>query len=299
MGIERGMQILEIDGQPVHDYAREQVRPYCFASTQQDLDVQVYQYKLLMHWQDQPVRLKLKASDGSTQTKTLPRNLVRYVPPIPMMDYQTLPNGIGLLTINQFWGDDFLTVFDSIYPMLVNSRALIVDIRANQGGNSYNSAYVLQHLSDQPFYTSNWSTPVYNAAFASWDREQEWYEEKGELVTPSDSIQPYSKPIVTLIGPRTYSAAEDFCSYYKQAKIGPLMGSLTAGSTGNPIGVELVDNLWGQICTKKDVFYDGTEFVGYGVQPDIEVHQSTEDFWAEEDTVLKAAQAYLQEQLKK
>ena len=73
-----------------------------------------------------------------------------------------------------------------------------------------------------------------------------------------------------------------------------MMGSLTAGSTGNPTGVNLVKNIWAQICTKRDVFYDGTEFVGYGVKPDIPVDQAVDDFLQDEDTVLEAAVEYLE-----
>ena len=298
MGIEKGMQILQIDGIEVHEYAQKNVQPYCFASTPQDMEIQVYSYELLWGWMDQPVKLQLKTKAGEIVSHTLPRDLIRNFPGRPVMEFEVLENGIGHLSIYRFWGDDFFEAFDEIYPKLADTKGLIIDIRINQGGNSGNAIYVLQHLSNKSFYTSNWSTPVYNAAYKSWGREDQWYEEKGELVEPETEIAPYNKPVITLIGPRTYSAAEDFCSYYQQAAIGPMMGSPTAGSTGNPIGVQLGENLWSQVCTKKDVFYDGTEFVGYGVQPDITSEQSTEDFWAEKDSVLEDAVEYLKKKMK-
>ena len=42
-----------------------------------------------------------------------------------------------------------------------------------------------------------------------------------------------------------------------------------------------MSNLFGDdlvlICAKKDLFPDGTEFIGYGIDPDIEVKLSIED----------------------
>ncbi|MEL7250210.1 MAG: S41 family peptidase [Bacteroidota bacterium] len=295
MGIRPNMEILEIDGQDVHKYAAERVTPYTFSSTRQDELVQTYMYQLLEGWVDEPVKLKLKSADGTIMEKELPRDLIRnHLPDNGIMSFQMLESNLGLLTISRFWGDDFQQVFDSIYPMLDQTNGLIVDLRENLGGNSGNSVYVMQHLSHKPFYTSNWSTPVYNAAYDSWNLDQEWYGEDGELVEPDEEIATYQKPIILLIGRQTYSAAEDFCSYYQQADIGPMMGSLTAGSTGNPTGVNLVKNIWAQICTKRDVFYDGTEFVGYGVKPDIPVDQAVDDFLQDEDTVLEAAVEYLE-----
>ena len=127
-------------------------------------------------------KLTLKDLDDNIKTIEVPRNLgFINVPAYEMMSFQKLANNTGHLTIKQFWGDEFFEVFDSLYEMVKTTEKLIVDIRVNQGGNSGYATYVLRHLSDKPFYTSNWSTPVYNAAFASWDREQEWYSQKGDL----------------------------------------------------------------------------------------------------------------------
>ena len=296
MGISPKMEILKIEGLPVKAYAEKFVKPYCFASTPQDMDIRMYSYSLLEGWKTDAVRLTLKTATGEIVEKTLPRDLQRNHPTSDIMSFELLNDGVGLLTIRRFWGDDFQVVFDSIYPLLNTTKSLIVDVRVNDGGNSDNAVYVMQHLSNKPFYTSNWSTPVYNAAFNSWNREQEWYSAEGDLIEPNEDILPYQHPIIFLIGSRTYSAGEDFCSYYQQADIGPMMGEPTAGSTGNPTGVNLVNDLWSQVCTKKDVFYDGTEFVGYGVQPDITVTYKAVDFLTDKDTVLEAAKAWLLKQ---
>jgi hypothetical protein len=52
----------------------------------------------------------------------------------------------------------------------------------------------------------------------------------------------------------------------------------------------------GRVCAKRDFFYDGTEFVGVGIQPDIVVHPTVKGVAAGKDEVLDAAVQYLQTQ---
>lgn len=52
---------------------------------------------------------------------------------------------------------------------------------------------------------------------------------------------------------------------------------------------------WARICIKKDIYPDGREFVGYGVQPDIAVSKSLQDFMEGRDPVLQKAIKYLKE----
>lgn len=48
-----------------------------------------------------------------------------------------------------------------------------------------------------------------------------------------------------------------------------------------------------RVCTKKDTYPDGREFVGYGVKPDIEVKRTVQDFIDNKDPVLTKALEYL------
>lgn len=43
------------------------------------------------------------------------------------------------------------------------------------------------------------------------------------------------------------------------------------------------------ICTKQDFFPDGREYVGFGIDSDIEVKPSIEDIFQNNDPVLQAA----------
>lgn len=52
--------------------------------------------------------------------------------------------------------------------------------------------------------------------------------------------------------------------------------------------LKLPGNGQARICTKRDKFPDGREFVGVGIQPDKLVYPTILDFRAGRDTVLEA-----------
>jgi carboxyl-terminal processing protease len=103
---------------------------------------------------------------------------------------------------------------------------------------------------------------------------------------------PYLGPVVVLIGPKTYSAAEDFVVPLKATKRATLIGTATGGSTGQPLFMKTF-GAGVMICTKRDRFPDGTEFVGVGIQPDILVQQTRRDVAEGRDPALEKAVAVL------
>ena len=104
-------------------------------------------------------------------------------------------------------------------------------------------------------------------------------------------------PTAVLTGWRTASAAEDFLIYLDgQAHI-TKVGGPTYGSTGQPLMFELPGGIGARICTKRDTYPDGRDFVGPGVLPDVRVDETVEDVASGADVVLERAQAVLAERL--
>ena len=91
----------------------------------------------------------------------------------------------------------------------------------------------------------------------------------------------------------TYSAAEDFVVAFDAMERGHIVGEPTGGSTGQPLLFDLPGGGKGRICTKRDSYPDGREFVGVGVQPQVVVSPRVADLQAERDTVLQKALALL------
>ena len=183
---------------------------------------------------------------------------------------------------------------DANLDRILQARALIIDVRENSGGNSYNAYAVISRLIDKtlpPDKLSRYRTRVYKPAFRAWGRPEEWYEGDQESIAPFGENR-FVGPVVALIGPKTGSAAEDFIVALAASKRATLIGMPTGGSTGNALrfhiyGASVV------ICTKWDTFPDGTEFVGVGIQPDIRVEPTRGDIADSKDPVLDAALQHL------
>ena len=100
-------------------------------------------------------------------------------------------------------------------------------------------------------------------------------------------------PTAILIGHNTASAAEDFLIYADNQKHITKIGEPTFGSTGQPMLFDLVNGCKARVCTKKDTYPNGKEFVGIGIQPDIMIKKNLTDYMENRDIVLEKTIEYL------
>lgn len=302
MGLREGQEILAIDGVGVHDYAAREVRPYQSASTPQDLDVRVYNYGLLQGNVERAVELRVSDAAGQQQTFLLPRTGYSdddNPRPVPgSLDSRDLGNSILLLDIRSFNQQSVLEAFTAQFKEISQAAGLVIDLRNNGGGNSNIGWGILAQMVDEPFPTSQWRTRLYRPSFRAWSRPEAWawHEEADDAFDPHGEHF-YTGPVAVLSGPRTYSAAEDFLAAFRQADRGPIIGQPSGGSTGQPLLFRLPGGGSARVCTKRDRFADGTEFVGVGVIPDILVQDTVADLRAGQDAVAARAKRYLLEQL--
>jgi carboxyl-terminal processing protease len=173
-------------------------------------------------------------------------------------------------------------------------RGMILDVRYNTGGNSDNAFKLLSLLIDEPVETARWRTRKYLPAYRSWGEPEEWHEEGSGLIQPAEGKR-YSGPLVVLAGHHTASAAEDFLVPLKYSKRAKIIGDVTAGSTGNPVTVQLPGGYFLRVCSKHDSFPDGEEFVGIGIQPDTLIKNTQKDFAESRDVVLLKAFEVIQD----
>jgi C-terminal processing protease CtpA/Prc len=106
-------------------------------------------------------------------------------------------------------------------------------------------------------------------------------------------------PTVLLIGHNTASAAEDFLISAADQPHMIRIGECSYGSTGQPFLFDLPGGGGARVCTKKDTYPDGREFVGYGVVPEIVVQPAVKDFIDNKDPALDKSLSYLQQQIGK
>lgn len=297
-GIQRGMELVSINGEPTLDYGRKRIMPYVSSSTPQWTLHETYEgHELLKAGESdtlhlvftsrraRPLRLFYVMESGEQDLQVVK----------PTLSFHLKKGNIGYLRIHDFMSSEIRPMFDSLYPEILKTSALIIDIRNNHGGNSGNADYILRHLSGDSIKTDAWRSPMYIPAWASWSREQPWYEAKSEYMAPMEGKIIYDKPIVVLVDQGTFSAAEDFCTVFKGMKRGKLIGTRTGGSTGNGVRVKLIPgHSFANICAKHDVMPDGTEFVGIGIVPDTEVKETYKSYFEEkEDAAMQEALRYL------
>ena len=273
-----GDEIVSINNHEIFTYTNQYVLPYISSSTMQDRNLRTYTYDLFLGDIDTPVHLKIKhLKEQNIDTLTISRKLDQ-INDFKEYEYEKLENNIGYLKINTFYSKNYKTRFDSIYSSLLNTNSLIIDLRENGGGSGEQANYILSHFLKEPTLTASYKLRK--------RKNNEWETYEADTINPIENKAIYDKPIILLVGPGTFSAAEDFCVAFINAKRGDLIGTSTAGSTGNSINFDLPNGGYGQVTYKRDFFPDGKEFVGIGIEPNILVETKIDDIITNKDSVL-------------
>jgi C-terminal processing protease CtpA/Prc len=296
-GVVPGLEIVAIDGMPVKQYGAERVSPYQSASTAQDLDVHTFEYGLLQGKIGVPVELTLRAPDGGTFQGSLPRGTSNGAAPrrLPDFEFKMLPGNIAYLALNTFGTATAQKEFERQFDEIAKSSALIFDVRNNGGGNSGYGTAILSHLIEKPTAAEEWRSREYVPAKRAWGNPPGWTG--GTPMTQPSRDRRYGNPVVVLTSPRTGSAAEDFTIDFDLMGRGKIIGEPTGGSTGQPLSFPLPGGGSARVCTKQNLYPDGRQFVGVGIQPQILIRPNVADFRAGRDTVLEKALDYLRANL--
>lgn len=294
-GVKRGTEIVTINDMSVIEYANRYVVPYIPSSTPQwSATYPFNSINLTKGYRGEPIKLTFRNGKGNLFDITDNRQSPWDVAQTDMsIKFETLPANIGLLTIPSFQKGDFdPNRFLELADTILSSDGLIIDIRNNTGGNSGYGELVMKLIATDTIPKASWCTPKYEAAYASWGRPWSTEEIASDSIVPFhfqiQNIPKYEKPIILLVSGNTFSAAEDFTVLFKNAKRGLIMGTPTAGSTGNPIRIDLGWGYWGRICTRHEKLADGSEFIGVGIQPDF-IIEETEDVIFGKDNLIEAA----------
>ncbi|MFH1548297.1 MAG: S41 family peptidase [Candidatus Omnitrophota bacterium] len=172
--------------------------------------------------------------------------------------------------------------FKKLFPDIMNSRGMIVDVRANYGGSEPLSRKVAELFTDKPVVYAR-------SQFRNGPLHTDLTEPVDRILEPNKERIYYSKPVILLIGQECASSNESFISAMNQLSQVTLVGDRTAGSSGNPTFIEL--NLPVKISVGIpqwiDLLPDGTPLEEKGIQPDIFIVAPKEDFSGDNDPVLK------------
>lgn len=291
-GVSRGCEIIEIDGERVLDYATNHIQPYLSSSTPQWTMYRPFaEFELTKDKGSKVSKILFRNNEGKEfeveSNRNIPWDMSSNSRPIRL---EILKGNIGLLTVTSFQNSDFgRSLFDNLYKQLLDTDALIIDIRDNSGGNSQHADYLISHFCNNPIPQGDWKSPMYIAAHASWNMSPEWYNQTTEPIHPVKRTEIYNKPIMLLVNSNTFSSAENLCISFRGAKRGKIIGTPTGGSTGNPIFIDLGGGIGCGICTKHELDAEGNEFIGIGIQPDIIVEEDVDIFMKNRDNVIEKA----------
>ena len=296
-----GLEILEIGSEtPIRAYFNNTLVRLGSRGTKQ-ADEAIGLITLLYGPEGSAVSLKVKDMDGTERDialtrrslqadgKTFQWRLLESYGADPSVEARSLANGITYIRISNFMKtegrDQFREIFDRLD--LSSTKGIILDIRFNPGGDSSNADDVVSYFIEKPAEASMWKSRRYVPAYRSWGKEPEWEQSDPAIVQPREGTR-YLGPLVVLTGPSTYSSAEDFLVPLTYSRRAVLVGGKTAGSTGNPIYVDLPRGGKFRVVSKRDLFPDGKEFVGYGIAPDVAVEPTQHDLFEGRDPVLEA-----------
>jgi C-terminal processing protease CtpA/Prc len=218
-----------------------------------------------------------------------------------------LDDDIAYVALNTFNDAGVVDDFEAALPELYRAKALVVDIRKNGGGNSNNGYRIAAYLTDDTLQTSAWKTREHVAAYKAWGRFSERYRDYNQMnawrdggthgaVPPAEGRR-LIVPTVVLQEHATFSAAEDFLVAIEAIPQITTIGRPSGGSTGQPLSLVLPGGGRANICTKRDTYPDGRDFVGIGIAPDIFVEPTVEDFQQGRDPALDRAVELLRGQM--
>jgi len=316
-----GSEIIAVNDKPTQQYLAESVIPYISSSTDYILK-DLGTYRLLTGQDGDTFKVKIKKPKGDTISLTLTHHPTAEKEVYPafeagqqLLDFKWFDKDMAYLALNSFGDRKIDTLFLDKLPELYKAKSLIIDLRNNGGGSTDIGRFILQYLTtDTLLYGSRNATRQHTAAFKAWGKftaakdttGSEW--NKKALMSYEDNYfynfdyQPFQNkldakriviPTVILTGYNTASAAEDFLIYADNQKHMKKIGQNTFGSTGQPFLFDMPGGGSARICTKKDTYPDGREFVGYGIKPDIEVIPTFKDYLQKKDATLLKAISYL------
>ena len=195
------------------------------------------------------------------------------------IEYEIIQGNIGYIHMATFDDDYLLNYFSEALEYVKNTKALILDIRHNNGGSYQNLVAVVSR-----FITSPLEKPEFYVL--------------GELI-PLEPFEPqgdfqYIYPVVVLINGVCYSTGDIFPEVMKQISTVTVVGDTTAGGSAAatlqvPARYILPSGKIIFVGTADLRRYDGLPWEWIGVAPDILVEQTKEDLANGRDKQLEFA----------
>lgn len=173
------------------------------------------------------------------------------------------------------------TDLDQVSDLLAlasGATGLVVDMRGYPGVDHYAVAEAL--------IPEGFQSPIFDVY--GWSGAESVADSTDQYSYPG-SADAYTGPIVLLTSPITVSAAENFSMMLTGADRVTVVGRNSAGTNGNITGARLPGGFYFTFTGMQVLFPDGSRFHGVGIQPDVEVVPTPQDYADGRDPELEAA----------
>ncbi len=195
--------------------------------------------------------------------------------------YGRTSDGIGYLNVSGLSDEKLPAQADLALESLLDTWALVVDLRFNGGGDELLAREIAGRFLDQErIYSKN--------RYRNGPKHEDLGPVLDRKAAPRGPWR-YESPVVALLGQRTMSSAESMALMFAQCPQVTTMGDRTAGSSANPRRLEFDCGIVVNLPRWHDLDPDGKPVEHAGVQPDVRVEVRAEDFTDTKDPVMEAA----------
>jgi hypothetical protein len=160
-------------------------------------------------------------------------------------------------------GSEAYKTAQSVLTLMRNTRAIVIDISANGGGNGEISTFLYHYLfkpDDKRFET---------LLIKKCKGEPDWHRSEPPVAPLAGGPDLGDKPVYIVTSGNTFSAAEYFAFMMKELKRATIIGKNTGGG-GNPINILGNGKFIMYVPTCQITTNQGKSLEGKGVAPDIE-----------------------------
>lgn len=202
------------------------------------------------------------------------------------LKYRILRDNIGYVRCASFLGSIGAGNLHEVIRYLATCDGIIIDIRSNGGGYITGASTLASAFVNEP-------QTVGYISHKTGRGHNDFSKPIPITLEPLKGLR-WQKPVVVLTNRRTYSAANAFAMYMHALPNVTLMGDRTGGGSGMPFSSELPGG-WSIRFSASPVYDLQMQHTEFGIEPDVKVGITSEDFRNSIDTIIERAIDFLRD----